>query len=251
MADRSLAVDVRELRIDLGQNRVLEDVSFACSRGELTLLTGPSGTGKSTLLRAVNGICPISAGRIWTLGSCLPGRTGREARSVWRQTGTVLQEVALFETKSARGNVEVALRAAGFGRAAARREAVVWLERVGLPEKIDDYPWQLSGGQRQRVALARALAARPALLLLDEPTSALDRETARIVIEAIRELADGGTAVVMSSHRDDEMDGICDQRIALDNGRLVERGANVVSLPPVTAARSRPDEPAVARAADE
>jgi ABC-type methionine transport system ATPase subunit len=174
-------------------------------------------------MRAINGLQLPSAGKIWTLGSAIPGRSRREARAAWLRTGTVLQGIALFETKSARGNVEIALNTCGFTRAAARSEATAWLERFDLADRIDTYPWRLSGGERQRVALARALAPRPRLLILDEPTSALDVATARIVLDSIRELVAEGSTVIMSSHREQEAAELADKRIALRAGRLVER----------------------------
>jgi ABC-type lipoprotein export system ATPase subunit len=209
------AVSVR-----LGSTPALRDVSLDCAAGEWVLITGPSGAGKTTLLRALNGLCPPAAGRVTTLGTAIPGRTRREARQAWRRTGTVLQQVALFETRSARANVELALRAAGRDRSSARVEAGEWLERLGLADTVDAYPWRLSGGQRQRVALARALAPRPRLLLLDEPTSALDRETAGVVLEAIGEQAAAGACVVMSSHRPDEV-ARWDRRVAMRDGMLL------------------------------
>src|SRR5262249_43500656 len=143
-----------------------------------------------------------------------------------RQTGTVLQSVALFETKTARQNVELALRTTGMPRALARQRAGEWLERVRLNGKVDEDPARLSGGECQRGALARALAIGPRLLVLDEPTSALDRETAQAVLDGIRELVAQGTTVVMSSHRVEEVFDICDQRVSLCNGRIteIERG---------------------------
>jgi ABC-type methionine transport system ATPase subunit len=141
-----------------------------------------------------------------------------------------LQEVALFETKSARGNVQLALTATGVDRMTARREAMTWLERLGIGDKADAYPWRLSGGERQRVALARALAPRPNLLLLDEPTSALDGATAGVVFEAIEELRKAGTTVIMSSHREDEVVAMCDKRIGLSKGRIVGQTLHLDAL---------------------
>jgi D-methionine transport system ATP-binding protein len=221
MAD-PVAVCVCEVRVRAGLATLLEDVSLECRRGEWTLLAGPTGAGKSTLMRVINGLLRPSRGTVWTLGSAIPGRGRREARAVWLRTGTVLQEIALFETKSARGNVEIALATRGFKRPAARREAIAWLERLNLAEKVSEYPWRLSGGERQRVALARALASRPELLVLDEPTSALDRATAAIVFGCIRELVADGTTVIMSSHREDEVVRLCDQRVVLQRGRVIE-----------------------------
>jgi ABC-type multidrug transport system ATPase subunit len=224
LEDRSahggVSVRLDEVSVRLGGAVVLEAVSFRCVQGEWTIVTGPSGAGKSTLLRTVNGLCAPSHGAAWVLGSRIPGRSRRESREVWRRTSTVLQEVALFETKSARANVELGLRAAGRDRRAARHLAREWLERFRLGDKLDAHPWRLSGGERQRVALARALAPRPRLLVLDEPTSALDRETARLVLEAIKELTLEGTTVLMSSHRDNEVVDLCDRHLRLRHGRV-------------------------------
>ena len=218
MNDFSIAVRVAGVGIQVSTSWLLADISFECRRGEWTLLSGPSGSGKSTLLRAINGLDLPTRGCIWTLGSCIPGRSRREALRVWRQTGTVLQEIALFETKTAGQNVELALRSSGLERSCARDRAVQWLERLQLGDKINEYPCNLSGGQCQRVALARALAVRPRLLLLDEPTSALDSETAGLFLSAVKQLVDQGTCVVMSSHRIDEIDDLIDQRVLLRNG---------------------------------
>jgi ABC-type multidrug transport system ATPase subunit len=221
MSENRIAVGVFDVTFHYRGAPILEGLSFECSRGEWVLLAGPSGAGKSTLLRIINGLLFPTRGRVLTLGSPIPGRGGRQARAVWRQTGTVLQEVALFETKSARANVQLALTATGADRATARRRAMTWLERLGIGDKADAYPWRLSGGERQRVALARALAPRPTLLLLDEPTSALDSVTAGDVLEAIGDLCGAGTTVIMSSHREDEVVAMCDKRIGLSRGSMV------------------------------
>jgi D-methionine transport system ATP-binding protein len=222
MSENGLAVSVRDVSVRVGRSQALDQVSFDCPQGEWVLLAGPSGAGKSTLLRTINGLQAPTTGTVWTLGSRIPGRRRREARHVWRQTGTVQQEVALFETKSARANIELALRVAGHDRASARHEAKEWLDRFNIADKAEDYPWRLSGGERQRVALARALAPRPQLLILDEPTSALDLDTAQVVLEAIKELVGQNTTVVMSSHREVEVVEMCDQRIRLRKGRLID-----------------------------
>jgi ABC-type multidrug transport system ATPase subunit len=221
MPERAV-VRVCDLSVHARSVPLLDGVSFECREGEWTLIAGPTGAGKTTLLRAINGLVVPSAGRIWTFGCPIPGRTRREARAAWLRTGTVLQAIALFETKSARGNVEIALVTRGLKRAAARHEATAWLERLNLADKVDAYPWRLSGGERQRVALARALAPRPRLLVLDEPTSALDLATARIVLECIRELVAEGSTVIMSSHREQEAAELANQRAALRAGRLIE-----------------------------
>ena len=233
MDDPSITVRVEQVGVQVNDAWLLDDVSFACHQGEWTLLDGPSGSGKSTLLRAINGLRVPTRGRIWTLGSGIPGRTGLKAREVWRQTGTVLQEIALFETRTASNNVELALRSIGEDRATARARAIEWLTRMRLEDKLDEYPCNLSGGQCQRIALARAFAIEPRLLIMDEPTSALDRDVAGVFFEAVRQLVEQGATVVMSSRRADEMVELCHQRISLRMGRIedIERRPILASRP--------------------
>jgi len=222
MAEECVNVRCCELSVCVGKATVVTDVTFACCSGEWVVLAGASGAGKTTLLRTINGLCPPTAGRVWALGSWLPGRTRGDARRAWRSTGTVMQDLALFETQSAQANVALALRAIGYPRVRAAGEAQDWLDRFGLADKAGAYPHALSGGERQRVALARALAPRPQLLILDEPTAHLDDASARIVLAAVRDLVHTGATVVMSSHRTDEVKPYQTCRITLDAGRITD-----------------------------
>lgn len=219
MADACVNVRCCELEVCIGAAKVIRNVTFDCCSGEWAVITGPSGAGKTTLLRAINGLCPPSAGTVWALGSWIPGRSRREAQQAWRNTGTVLQELALFATRSAEANVALGLRAGGHDQRSARREARTWLERLGLADKAAEYPGRLSGGERQRVALARALAPRPQLLLLDEPTAHLDHGSARIVLAAIKELVHDGATVIMSSHHEQEVAPLLTCQIVLESGQ--------------------------------
>jgi ABC-type methionine transport system ATPase subunit len=219
MGDACVNVRCCELEVCIGPAKVIRNVTFDCCSGEWAVITGPSGAGKTTLLRAINGLCPPSAGSVWALGSWIPGRSRREAQQAWRNTGTVLQELALFTTKSAEANVALGLRAAGRDQRSARREAQAWLERLGLADKAAEYPGRLSGGERQRVAIARALAPRPQLLLLDEPTAHLDHGSARIVLSAIKELVGEGATVIMSSHQEEEVAPLLTCQIVLESGK--------------------------------
>ncbi len=209
-----------ELAVCVGAAKIIEGVTFDCCEGEWIVISGPSGAGKTTLLRAINGLCPPAAGRVWALGSWIPGRSRHDAQRAWRRTGTVMQDVALFTTKSAAANVEMGLRSAGWSAPSARQEARDWLERLGLEDKTTEYPGRLSGGERQRVALARALAPRPQLLLLDEPTSHLDNGSARVVLSAIRDLVRDGATVIMASHRLEEVETLRTCEIVLEAGRV-------------------------------
>ena len=216
MADGRIAiVSCTDLAIGLGEREIVNNLTFTCHEGECLVLTGPSGAGKSTLLRTLNGLHPPRRGQVHVLGSSLPGRTAREAQRVWRNTGTVQQDAALFETKSALGNVELALRVAGHSRKRARQVATEWLELVGLGDKLHEPPRRLSGGQQQRVALARALSARPKLLILDEPTSHLDYKLARTILRLARDQVDQGSALIMATHRVQEADEFGTAHIAL------------------------------------
>jgi ABC-type polar amino acid transport system ATPase subunit len=216
MADsRSVVVSCTGLAIGLGKRELVSDLNFSCHEGECLVITGPSGSGKSTLLRTLNGLCLPRRGQVRVLGSLLPGRGAREAQRVWRATGTVQQDAALFETRSALGNVELALRVAGHSRRRARQEAAAWLRRVGLDDKLQEPPRRLSGGQQQRVALARALCTRPKLLILDEPTSHLDYGLARDILSLARELLEQGSALIMATHRIQEAEEFANSHIAL------------------------------------
>jgi ABC-type multidrug transport system ATPase subunit len=221
MDDDCVNVRCCDLTVCVGATTLIRDVSFDCCSGEWIVLTGPSGAGKTTLLRAINGLCPPTAGKVWALGSWIPGRSRRDAARAWRRTGTLQQDLALFESLSAEDNVAAGLHAAGVPRAQLRREARGWLERLGLGGKYGEFPHALSGGERQRVALARALAPRPQLLILDEPTSHLDDGSARIVLSAIKELVQQGATVVMSSHRTEEVAALRTCHIELDGGQVM------------------------------
>lgn len=246
MADRHCdpTVEFCCVAVERDGQRLLDDVSFACLAGETTLLCGSSGSGKTTLLRTINGLCQPHAGSVTILGTRIPGRSSREARHVWRRSGTVLQEVGLFETRTALQNVELALTAAGYDRRAARERGADVLDRLGLGDKLHAYPCCLSGGQKQRVALARAMAGEPCLLVLDEPTSALDPRSSTTVLSLIKELVGRGTAVVLSSHKIEECIDVCDQVIELHRGRIVnqDRSASTTTLLAAAGAR-RPHLP--------
>jgi ABC-type methionine transport system ATPase subunit len=220
MGDPCLNVRCCKLSVCVGDATVISDVTFACCAGEWVVLAGRSGAGKTTLLRAINGLCPPSIGRVWALGSWIPGRSRKEAREAWRQTGTVQQDLALFESATALENVAMGLRGTGMSRTEVRSEAFGWLERFGLQDKAQAHPQRLSGGERQRVAIARALAPKPSLLILDEPTAHLDDGSARVVLTAIKDLVHQGSTVVMSSHRDQEVADLQTCRIELDNGQV-------------------------------
>lgn len=230
--NRTAVVSCTSLAIGHGERELVSDLTFSCREGESLAITGPSGCGKSTLLLTLNGFYPPLGGQVRVLGSALPGRTGREAQRVWRNTGTVQQEPALFESKSALGNVELALRVVGHSRRHARQEATWWLRRVGLADKLHEPPRRLSGGQRQRVALARALSPRPKLLILDEATSHLDYGRAHDILSLARDLVAHGTALIMATHRIQEAEEFATSHIAFTDAAPIEdRNRALIRLP--------------------
>ncbi|MFE6910755.1 ABC transporter ATP-binding protein [Streptomyces erythrochromogenes] len=193
----SLAVRLEGLSVRYGAAPVLEKTDLELPAGSFTALLGPSGCGKSTVLGAVAGFVPPATGRV-TAGS-------RPVRGPGPDRGVVFQHYALFPWRTARGNVEFALKRLGLPRAERRRRALDALAEVGLADGTDKYPAQLSGGMQQRVALARALAAEPEVLLMDEPFGALDTLTRTRMQHLLRELWQRrGTTVLFVTHDIDE-----------------------------------------------
>ncbi|MFH9740911.1 ABC transporter ATP-binding protein [Streptomyces roseolus] len=206
----SLAVRLEGLSLGYGSAPVLERTDLEFPAGSFTALLGPSGCGKSTVLGAVAGFVPPVTGRV-TTGS-------RPVRGPGPERGVVFQHYALFPWRTARGNVEFALKRLGLPRAERRRRALEALAEVGLADGTDKYPAQLSGGMRQRVALARALAAEPEVLLMDEPFGALDALTRTRMQSLLRELWQRrGTTVLFVTHDIDEALALA-QRVVVIGG---------------------------------
>ncbi|PWI13688.1 ABC transporter ATP-binding protein [Streptomyces sp. Act143] len=196
------------------------DVALTAAPGDVVALLGPNGAGKTTALRALAGLVPLSDGHLRLDGAELD-RTPPESRPV----GVVFQDYLLFPHLTALDNVAFGPRCQGLGKARARAQAAVWLERMGLAEHASAKPRRLSGGQAQRVALARALATHPRLLLLDEPLAALDARTRLDVRAQLRHhLADFEAVAVLVTH--DPLDAmvLADHLVVVEEGRVVQRG---------------------------
>jgi ABC-type polar amino acid transport system ATPase subunit len=190
----------QEVRKSFGPFEALRAVSLSIGRGEVVCIVGPSGGGKSTFLRTLNGLETIDGGRIVIDGTELPG-SRRDIRNVRREVGMVFQSFNLFPHMTIRRNLTLApRRARGISVKDANERAEALLARVRIGDQIDKFPAQLSGGQQQRVAIARALAMEPRILLFDEPTSALDPEMVQEVLQVMRELAHTGITMVVFTH---------------------------------------------------
>jgi polar amino acid transport system ATP-binding protein len=224
-----------------GRLEVLKGIDFDVAKGEVICILGPSGSGKSTLLRCVNLLEPPEEGEIFVEGQDIckgPGSgTGEESWEldfVRRRVGIVFQQFNLFPHKSVLQNVTLAQeRVLGRSKQEARAKATELLERVGLGDKLGEYPERLSGGQQQRVAIARALAMDPQVMLFDEVTSALDPELVKEVLDVMRELAEEGMTMLVVTHEIGFARDVADRVIFMDGGVIVEQGrpADVLDNP--------------------
>ncbi len=217
-------IELRKVRKSFGDNLVLADIDLKIERGVAIVIAGPSGSGKSTLLRCINGLEPVDSGEIHFEGQ--PIRYSGKALSQLRaEIGMVFQQFNLFPHMTVRENIVLGpVKGKGVPSEEARRRARELLERVGIPEKENDFPADLSGGQQQRVAIARALAMDPKLMLFDEPTSALDPEMIREVLGVMRALAKSGMTMVVVTHEMGFAREVCDRIVFIDDGRIVEEG---------------------------
>ncbi len=209
-----------------GDLEVLRGVSVDVNRGEVVCVIGPSGSGKSTLLRCVNLLEPPEAGRILLEGKEITGKDAVEGIDfVRRRVGMVFQQFNLFPHKCALDNVRIAQeKVLQRSSAEATEKARALLARVGMSEKVDEYPDRLSGGQQQRVAIARALAMDPHVMLFDEVTSALDPELVKEVLDVMRELADEGMTMIVVTHEMGFAREVASRVVFMDQGVVVEEG---------------------------
>ncbi len=217
----------QDVRKRFGRFEALRGVSLGVREGEVVCIIGPSGGGKSTFLRTLNGLETFDSGTIVVDGIRLPG-TRRDIEAVRRDVGMVFQSFNLFPHLTVRRNVTLApMTARGLSRDAADARAALLLARVGMADQIDKYPAQLSGGQQQRVAIARALAMEPKILLFDEPTSALDPEMIKEVLDVIRELAHTGITMLVVTHEMGFAREVADRVVFMCDGQVL------VDAPPV------------------
>lgn len=215
---------VTNLHKSFGVEVVLRGVDFDLPRFEALSIIGPSGGGKSTLLRILAGLEVPDSGDVSVNGEPLPHRA-RELVGYRRRIGTVFQQFNLFPHMTALRNITLPLTEAhGMARVEAEARGMELLERFGLSEHARKKPVQLSGGQKQRVAIARALAAKPMFLLFDEPTSALDPEMAAEVMEMIANVRADGARLVLVTHQLGFARQVSDYTLFLGKGRVIELG---------------------------
>ena len=220
-------VQIKNLNFAFGEGnlrkQILFDVNLQINKGEIVIMTGPSGGGKTTLLTLIGALRSAQEGNVNVLGKELLGAGEKEMVEVRKHIGYIFQAHNLLKSISARQNVMMSLELHEQFSADERSEkAVEMLKAVGLEDQIDKIPDKLSGGQKQRVAIARALAAHPKLVLADEPTAALDSKSGRNVVDILQRLArEQGSSILLVTH-DNRILDIADRIVSMEDGKLKE-----------------------------
>ena len=204
------------------QTKALNEVTFEIEKGEFVAIMGPSGCGKSTFLRSLNLLEEPTSGTILFEGTDITDKSV-DINKMRQKIGMVFQQFNLFPNYTIQNNITLAPVKLGLmTQQEAEKKAKELLERVGLPERANDYPSQLSGGQKQRIAIARALAMNPDVMLFDEPTSALDPEMVGEVLELMRELARDGMTMVVVTHEMGFAREVANRVLFIDEGKIQE-----------------------------
>lgn len=224
ITDPKPVIDLSGVSKSFGTTKVLKEINLEVRPGEVLVLIGASGSGKSTVLRIMAGLETADSGEVWV--NEVPLHDARRAKEIRGHVGMVFQQFNLFPHKTALGNVTLALiKARKMSMADARKRGMEALERVGLADRAEHYPSQLSGGQQQRVAIARALAVEPGIMFFDEATSALDPELVGEVTEVMRGLARDGMTMVVVTHEMGFARKTADRVVFMDKGVIAEQGA--------------------------
>ncbi len=218
-------LEAKNLTKTYGQNTIFKNISLTVNQGDTVVIIGPSGTGKSTLLRCFNLLTPVDSGQIWLDGQEITAPHTNQDH-VRQHIGMVFQNFLLFNHLTALDNVMLGLmRVKKLPKEQARQKALHELSRVGLADRAGHYPGQLSGGQQQRVAIARALAMDPRVMLFDEPTSALDPELIGEVLEVMRQLAYAKMTMLVVTHEMGFAREVANRIVFMEKGSVVEEGS--------------------------
>lgn len=214
-------IEVINLKKKFKDTEVLKDISFDVKNGEIAVVVGKSGAGKTTLMRCINGLEEFDSGELILNGEAI--KNNNDMKKVRGKIGMVFQNFNLFPHMTVIENIiESPVNVFGENKEEALKKANELLKMVDLADKGDNYPFQLSGGQQQRVAIARACALKPDVICFDEPTSALDPESIQNVIDVIKKLKENGMAIIIVTHDIGFCDVIADKIIRLESGIIKE-----------------------------
>lgn len=214
-------IEVINLKKKFKDTEVLKDISFDVKDGEIAVVVGKSGAGKTTLMRCINGLEEFDSGELVLNGESI--KNNNDMKKVRGKIGMVFQNFNLFPHMTVIENIiEAPVNVFGENKEEALKKANDLLKMVDLADKGDNYPFQLSGGQQQRVAIARACALKPDVICFDEPTSALDPESIQNVIDVIKKLKENGMAIIIVTHDIGFCDVIADKIIRLEVGIIKE-----------------------------
>ncbi|MGE5373635.1 MAG: amino acid ABC transporter ATP-binding protein [Bacteroidota bacterium] len=218
-------LETRSLTKIYGENVIFRHINLKVNQGETIVIIGPSGTGKSTLLRCINLLTPHDGGQVFLDGRDITAK-GYNHDEVRQHIGMVFQNFLLFNHLNALNNVMIGLtKVKKMPKEQAREKAMEELNRVGLADRASHYPGQLSGGQQQRVAIARALAMDPRVMLFDEPTSALDPELIGEVLGVMEKLARDRMTMLVVTHEMGFAREVADRIVFMEKGSIVEEGS--------------------------
>ncbi|WP_414697722.1 amino acid ABC transporter ATP-binding protein [Peptacetobacter sp. AB845] len=214
-------IEVINLKKKFKDTEVLKDISFDVKDGEIAVVVGKSGAGKTTLMRCINGLEEFNSGELVLNGESI--KNNNDMKKVRGKIGMVFQNFNLFPHMTVIENIiEAPVNVFGENKEEALKKANELLKMVDLADKGENYPFQLSGGQQQRVAIARACALKPDVICFDEPTSALDPESIQNVIDVIKKLKENGMAIIIVTHDIGFCDVIADKIIRLESGIIKE-----------------------------
>lgn len=224
MTEKKPIIEVKDLRKNFGDLDVLKGINECIYPGEVVTIIGPSGGGKSTFLRCLNMLETPSSGHVYFNGEeLIAGSTNLDLHR--QRIGMVFQQFNVFPHLTVLDNITLApTLEKHVDKAAAEKEAMELLKKVGLEDKANEYPRKLSGGQKQRLAIVRAMAMHPEVMLFDEPTSALDPEMVKGVLEVIRELTESGMTCVIVTHEMAFAKEVSDRVLFIDGGVVCEEG---------------------------
>ena len=223
--DSEMIIDTKGVKVNFGDFWALKGIDISVKKGEIIVILGPSGSGKSTYIRTLNRLQPHSGGTVVIDGITVDDDTTvADMKYIRAEIGFVFQQFNLFPHLTIMENITLApMKVKGIPKREAEDQAMVLLERVGIPEQAYKYPSALSGGQQQRVAIARALAMDPKIMLFDEPTSALDPEMIKEVLDVMIDLAKEDVTMIVVTHEMGFAMAVADRVILFDEGELVEQ----------------------------